>query len=127
MTPSDPSLNDCDSLQVSFLDLTLPQFWLPEYDWVVCLEVAELVPDIYTDTLLDNIARLAKRGVVLSWAQPGQPGFLHINPRPDSFVQSAMLSRGFARDADESGRMRRVAKFWWFKKNAYVYRRRAYT
>ena len=59
-------------MQVKFLDLTLPQYWLPRYDWVLSLEVLEHIPSDFETTVLDNIDRAAGHGVVLSWAVPGQ-------------------------------------------------------
>ena len=57
--------------RVQYLDLTLPQYGLPLYDWVMSLEVAEHIPKEYESIYLDNIVRHAKEGVILSWAKPG--------------------------------------------------------
>ena len=57
---------------MSFLDLTLPQYGLPLYDWVMSLEVAEHIPQDYEAIFIDNIVRHAREGVVLSWAVPGR-------------------------------------------------------
>ncbi|CAG5124210.1 unnamed protein product, partial [Candidula unifasciata] len=55
---------------VKFLDLTAPQYGLPAYDWVVSVEVGEHIPAKFEDIYLDNLARHAKEGIVLSWAVP---------------------------------------------------------
>ena len=57
--------------RVKYLDLTLPQYGLPLYDWIISLEVAEHIPREYENIYLDNIVRHAKEGVILSWARPG--------------------------------------------------------
>lgn len=64
--------------RVQYLDLTLPQYGLPLYDWVVSLEVAEHIPKEYESIYLDNIVRHAKEGVVISWAKLGKS--LNIHP-----------------------------------------------
>jgi len=43
------------------------------------LEVLEHIPAAHEHTALDNVARVAREGVVLSWATPGQEGFHHVN------------------------------------------------
>ena len=115
----------CDELQVNFLDLTVPQYWLPVYDWVVSLEVLEHIPAAYEQIALDNVARVAREGVVLSWARPGQEGFHHVNNRPLEHVERAMVERNFRRDATASERLRGAvaARFKNLRRNINVYRR----
>jgi len=48
--------------QVRFMDLTLPQYWLPQYDWVLSLEVLEHIDGAYETVVLDNIDRAARYG-----------------------------------------------------------------
>ncbi len=71
---------------MKYLDLTLPQYGLPMYDWVISLEVAEHIPAQFEAVYMDNIARHAREGVVLSWARPGQGGYSHVNNRPFEYV-----------------------------------------
>ena len=107
-----------------FLDLTLPQYWLPRYDWVLSLEVLEHIPHQYESIVLDNIVRAAGSGVVLSWAPPGQKGFQHINGRYPAYVEHAMFSRHFVADRPKSLALRQEATLPWFKKNIVVFVRR---
>ena len=58
--------------RVQYLDLTLPQYGLPLYEWVISLEVAEHIPREFENIYLDNIVRHAKEGVILSWAKLGK-------------------------------------------------------
>ncbi|KAK7004434.1 hypothetical protein BgiMline_005954, partial [Biomphalaria glabrata] len=55
---------------VKFLDLTSPQYDVPIFDWVLSIEVGEHIPPQYEDTYLDNLARHAREGLILSWASP---------------------------------------------------------
>jgi len=109
---------------VKFLDLTLPQYWLPRYDWVLSLEVIEHIPAQYETIVLDNIDRAAGHGVVLSWAVVGQGGFHHINNRPMTYVNTTMYERGFRMDLNTSLVLRKQAKLGWLKRNLMLFIRR---
>jgi len=108
-------------VQVKFLDLTLPQYWLPRYDWVLSMEVLEHIPAEFETVVLDNIDRAATHGVVLSWAVPGQPGFHHVNPRSPTYVNQTMLDRGFRMDLNNSLALRQQTSFFWLKSNIMVF------
>lgn len=110
--------------RVMFLDLTLPQYGLPLYDWIISLEVAEHIPNEYESIFLDNIARHAKEGVVLSWAVPGQDGYSHINNRPFEYVVKVMENLGFKQNQVESQKLKQAASLPWLKSNTNVYRRK---
>ena len=109
---------------MKFLDLTLPQYWLARYDWVLSLEVLEHIPAQYEPIVLDNIDRAAGHGVVLSWAIIGQGGFHHVNNRPLSYVQETMSNRGFRMDLNTSLVLRKKASIVWLKNNLMVFIRR---
>lgn len=57
------------------VELTVP---FPEpctpYDWITCLEVAEHIPRTFQDTFVANLNCNALKGLILSWAPPGQAG-----------------------------------------------------
>jgi len=101
--------------------LTLPQYWLPRYDWVLSLEVLEHIPAKYEKVALDNIDRAAGHGVVLSWAVPGQPGFHHVNNRTPTYVNQTMLDRGFTLDLKASLVLRDRATFRVLQNNIMVF------
>ena len=109
--------------RVEFLDLTLPQYGLPVYDWVMSLEVAEHIPKDYERIFLDNIVRHAKEGVVLSWARPGQKGHSHVNCQPFEYVVKSMESLGFTHSPEESQKLKKSAELPWLQDNTNVYRR----
>jgi 2-polyprenyl-3-methyl-5-hydroxy-6-metoxy-1,4-benzoquinol methylase len=68
------------------MDLSIPQYGILQYDWIISLEVAEHIPEIYEAVYLDNIFRHAKEGIILSWAVPGQGGLSHINNKCFVFI-----------------------------------------
>lgn len=109
---------------VSYLDLTIPQYGLPLYDWVVSLEVVEHIPREYEDIFLSNLVRHAKRGLIFSWAKVDQGGNGHINERPDDYVEKKMKELCFDRDLNQSNYLQQVSQYYWLKNNVYVYFRR---
>ena len=106
-----------------FLDLTLPLYGLPLYDWIISLEVAEHIPKNFEAIYIDNLVRHAREGLVISWAAPGQKGYSHVNNRPLDYVKSIMEGHGFKYDAKSSDILRRSAVVDWFKTNINVFRR----
>lgn len=76
------------------LDLT-SDFDFGPRDWVICLEVGEHIPKEYESKLLDNITKHASKGVIMSWAVPGQKGTGHVNLQPNDYVIDQMRDRGF--------------------------------
>jgi len=111
------------AVQVEFLDLTLPQYWLRRYDWVLSTEVLEHIPVEFEATVLDNVDRAAGYGAVLSWASPGQGGLQHVNNRPAEYLSRAMIERGFRLDLKGSQKLRAVATFPWLQRNLMVFYR----
>ena len=109
--------------QVEFLDLTLPQYWLPRYDWVLSIEVLEHIPIEFEATVLDNIDRAAGYGAVLSWASPGQVGFHHVNSRPAEYLNRMMIQRGLRLNVTTSQKLRTVARLPWLQQNLMVFYR----
>ncbi|XP_059178587.1 uncharacterized protein LOC131957810, partial [Physella acuta] len=108
---------------VIFLDLTVPQYNLPIFDWVISVEVGEHIPAKFEDIYLDNLARHAREGIVLSWAVPGQGGLSHVNTKPLEAVKDQMKKRGFLINLSASTPLREAATFYWLKANVYVYNR----
>ena len=45
--------------RVRFIFLTIPQYGIRQYDWIISLEVAEHIPEKYEAVYLDNIFRHA--------------------------------------------------------------------
>jgi len=117
-----PFTEEATSGVVRYLDLTVPQFWLPRYDWVLCLEVLEHIPRSRESAVLDNVVRPAAEGVVLSWASHYQPGYGHVNAREPDYVNRTMTRRGLRVDQRATTALRRAAKLTWFQKHILVYR-----
>ena len=97
-------------------------------DWALSLEVGEHIPRRYTAAFLDNLDRANRRGIVLSWAVPGQGGFHHTNELPNKQVIALVEKRGYAHDAALTRFLRGRAVGWrscqWFRNSLLAFRRR---
>jgi len=52
-----PFSEEASEGKVQHMDLTVPQYGLPVYDWVLSLEVAEHIPAEFEAVYLDNLFR----------------------------------------------------------------------
>ncbi|CAC5387751.1 unnamed protein product [Mytilus coruscus] len=112
---------------VKFLDLTIPQYGIPLYDWIISLEVAEHIPKQFETIYLDNIFRHAKEGIILSWAVPNQDGLKHVNNKPLKYVIHVMEKNGFVINEDLSKKLKESTSIPWLKRNINVYHRTNYS
>ena len=110
--------------RVKFLDLTIPQYGLPLYDYIISLEVAEHIPKEYEHIYVDNVFRHAKEGIVLSWAWPGQLGHSHVNGKTFENVKKIMEDNGFEHDTAASAFLKKSSTFEWLQKSTNVYKRK---
>ncbi len=84
---------------MKYLDMAVPQYFLPTYDVTISLEVGDFepasvsvvvqrdqpivlqvgehVPKQFESIFIDNLVRFAKEAVILSWAQPGSRGMAY--------------------------------------------------
>jgi SAM-dependent methyltransferase len=75
-------------------DLTTPFKLDRQFDLVMCLEVAEHLPESAADGLLDSLT--AHGGLILfSAAIPGQGGFQHVNEQFQDYWIKRFAARGF--------------------------------
>lgn len=85
---------------VTHFDLSVkPPTPVPLADWGLCLEVGEHIPAKFDRVVFDNIASLAREGLVISWARPGQRGRGHVNCKHPEEVAIALEKRGWSFDA----------------------------
>lgn len=105
------------------LDLTEPFYlgWL--FDLIICLEVAEHLPESAEETLMQTISQHGDT-VLFSAAVPGQEGTGHINLRPHEHWHGHFHQYGYQmadvirpRIANDS----RVSP--WYRNNTFLYRR----
>jgi len=106
----------------SVQDLSKEFRWGTEFDWSMCLEVGEHIPKEHEQTFLDNLVAHTLNGLILSWALPGQGGCGHLNEQPNEYVIEQMLEKGFAFDEEESLKLRKTVRWWWFENTLMVFR-----
>ena len=110
--------------RVQFLDLSIPQYGLPLYDYVISLEVAEHIPKEFEQIYVDNVLRHAKEGIIISWAWPGQDGHSHVNEKAFKDVIKIMEDNGFQHEKSLSDNLRKSCTFYWLKDNISVFKRK---
>ena len=93
-----------------------------KYDLVLCLEVAEHIPEHASDVLLECIARHGKT-ILFSAALPSQPGQGHVNCQPPEYWQLKFNRLGFS--CADPWRVRLWNKDfpeYWYKQNMFLAR-----
>jgi len=88
------------------------------FDWVMCLEVAEHIPEEAEDILLGNLKRHAKYGLILSWSEHGEGP--HQNAKPWQEVKAMVEAKGFSLDTVASSRLR--PQISWMRGSVHVFR-----
>lgn len=92
----------------------LTQSWEGKrYDGVLCLEVAEHIPEEYEIYLLSNLKKITGKMLILSWAIPGQGGHGHVNNRSNAAV-IAKLYPEFSLDLKSTEKLRQNFELLWF-------------
>lgn len=99
-------------------DLRRPVHLNRRFDTVMCVEVAEHLPNRWSASLVDSICRNADKFAVFTAAPPGTPGTDHINCQPEAFWISLFHARGFLLRDDLTADLRRTAAKhdaaeWW--------------
>lgn len=102
-------------------DLTETFLLDKKYDWVLSLEVGEHIPRKYEKTFIDNILNHAEKGVVLSWAIPGQLGVGHVNLRKNNYIKKIFKKKGFKNNIKLENHLRNSAELGWFKNTIMVF------
>eukprot|EP00747_Dinoflagellata_sp_TGD_P083165 gnl/TRDRNA2_/TRDRNA2_161988_c1_seq3.p1 gnl/TRDRNA2_/TRDRNA2_161988_c1~~gnl/TRDRNA2_/TRDRNA2_161988_c1_seq3.p1 ORF type:complete len:464 (+),score=83.14 gnl/TRDRNA2_/TRDRNA2_161988_c1_seq3:26-1417(+) len=115
--------------RVRHAELSQRGLWLGRtFDWVLCLEVAEHVPADGEQVFLENLARHASKGIVISWSLHGDvlPGEdVHPNAKKSltDVEQSVLegLGPSFVVDVKAGMALRRSAKIPWLRESLSVF------
>lgn len=105
------------------LDLSKPVKFPVKYDWVISLEVGEHIPKKYEDNFISNLCNSSSKGLILSWAIPGQGGRGHVNEQKNNYIIQQMLFKGFIYLPEKSQFLRDSSKLWWFKNTIMVFKK----
>ena len=93
-------------------------------DWVMSLEVGEHLPSTCLPAYTALLHWANRRGLLLSWARPGQPGKCHVSPRSPESLVTEFEALGYVLDEAATAGARQNASFAWMRKNFLVLRRR---
>jgi hypothetical protein len=91
-------------------------------DWVLSIEVAEHIPPAFADSYLRNVRCRARKGAILSWGEPDQPGLGHVNGKTHEDAVMLVERWGFTHDKEATDELMKHAKFLHLKKTLAVYR-----
>ena len=100
-------------------------FQIDKADCIICLEVAEHIPQEFEGILLSNISNnLNESGIlIISWAVEGQGGLGHVNCRNNDYVLN-ILSNDYTFLENESEKLRNESGLIWFKGTLMVFRKK---
>ena len=119
----EPQNSVLDSNEYQKVDLH-EQFALgKKFDLVLCLEVIEHLRPDATATVLDSIESHAKDLILISIAEPGQPGHGHINCISITEILRLWGARGWQPDLTASLGFRALSTLSWLRRNVIVLRR----
>ncbi|MFI5361423.1 MAG: class I SAM-dependent methyltransferase, partial [Elusimicrobiota bacterium] len=100
-----PPLEHSFEIPVHVQDLTVPfeNIW-GRFDFALCLEVAEHIPEALSDAFLENLARFSGT-IIMSAAAPFQGGHHHVNEQPKRYWVRRLAERGYAYNRARTGRI----------------------
>ena len=113
--------NPCTKLPLLIADLSRPLIINP-VDWVICLEVGEHIPKERENALIHNCVSNSRKGVIISWAIPGQKGRGHVNCRPNDYIREKFALFNYKSDPKKAYDLRRASELPWFKNTIMVFR-----
>lgn len=93
-------------------------------DWVLSLEVGEHIPKEYEAIFIQNLINHSKKGIILSWALPNQPGDGHVNCQSNEYVINLMRFHNYILDVHSTIQLREAAELWWFQNTLMVFRKK---
>jgi cyclopropane fatty-acyl-phospholipid synthase-like methyltransferase len=119
-----PKTSEITNGLAKVLDLAVPQDLKKKLDWVISLEVGEHIDKKYQNIFIENLILHCKRGIIISWAVPGQGGQGHCNEKSNEEVRRCFEEGGFFSDLKEERILRERAKMDYFKKTLMVFRKK---
>lgn len=130
-THADASVRD----HIQLADLGKPHHYNRKYDIVNCSEVGEHLEPEVENVFIDNVTSAAKDILILTWSNAkSDTNGQHVNPRPQSYVKSKLLSKGFAYWEEATDKIKNslrislegIGHTWW-PDNIMVFKKIAFT
>jgi len=85
---------------------------LDEWDWALFSDVGEHVPREHEQQLIDNICRIPRKGLIISWGFPHERGYHHVNCRTQVYVACEFAKRGWWPDDELTTVARDTSGYW---------------
>ncbi len=116
-----------DSIHALCEDLQEPLDLERTFDLVLCIEMAEHLPESAADILCDTVVSHASNVIVFTAAPPGQGGTGHINCQPPNYWLAKLRMRGLHYLPEETARIKEKwleicgGKFAYLARNISIY------
>jgi hypothetical protein len=102
-------------------DLSQPLQINKRFDLVLCLEVAEHLPEDRANYFIKDLSNLSNI-VIFSAAIKGQGGTNHINEQPHEYWHNLFAANGFKINTDLRDIVRTLQGVeWWYSQNIFTY------
>jgi len=82
------------------------------WDWALFSDVGEHVPREHEQQLIDNVCKIPKKGLIVSWGFPHERGYRHVNCRTQVYVACEFAKRGWWPDDELTTLARDASGFW---------------
>jgi 2-polyprenyl-3-methyl-5-hydroxy-6-metoxy-1,4-benzoquinol methylase len=95
-----------------------------KYEWILCLEVGEHIPEKFENILIQNLHSNNTKGIILSWAIEGQDGPGHVNCKNNDYIKNKLSELNYINDIEIENQLRNsVTNAVWFKNTIMVFRK----
>lgn len=116
----DPKLMQIEQHEFRIHDLSKTLQLNTHYDLALCLEVAEHLPEAYSDVLVGTLCKLADR-ILFSAALPSQGGQNHCNEQPFEYWKSKFNQKGYVfKDVFRSKIWNDTRIDCWYRQNMFL-------
>jgi hypothetical protein len=110
----------CDILDLS------EKINLEKCECVISLEVGEHIPKEYEDIFIKNLINHSSKIIIISWANPGQGGYGHVNCQANEYIRKKIELYGWKSILSEENILREKSSMSWFKNTIMVFEREFY-
>lgn len=106
-----PAITHLTGGLVKHLDLTKAINSSIRGSFIVCMEVAEHIPQEYEERFIHNLVSHSDLGIILSWAEPDQGGIGHVNEKNPAQVLELFASHKWVLHTKQTAHLRALAYF----------------
>jgi SAM-dependent methyltransferase len=93
-----------------------------QFDMIWCSEFVEHVEEKYSDNFLQTFT-YASRFIIMTFAEPGQVGWHHVNCQPQEYWELKLWNIGYRLDNQRTGFARQAAAGGHFQRSGLVFQK----